>query len=107
MLLKMKRLIFYIIRLNVTNIISDDQNTCNGVKIRPLDFNFIPYSKNNRVIYEYFDDPNEIVDRLRLFIKNGRKMEEIFPDTYVADDCGEEYLIVPCDADMFKSNVCF
>lgn len=47
-----------------------------------LDFNFIPYSRNNRIIYEYFDDPNELCDRLRLLVSsriagNTNHMQEI------------------------------
>lgn len=30
------------------------------------DLNFIPYNSNNRIVYEYFDDPNELVLRLKL-----------------------------------------
>lgn len=32
--------------------------------------NFIPYNFNDRIIYEYFDDPNELCDRLRLLISS-------------------------------------
>lgn len=35
---------------------------------KSLDFDFIPYHKNNRIIYEYFDDPNELCSRLRLLV---------------------------------------
>lgn len=47
-----------------------------------LDFNFIPYNVNNRIIYEYFDDPNELCDRLRLLVSskragNSNHMQEI------------------------------
>lgn len=37
---------------------------------KALDFNFIPYNANDRIVYEYFDDPNEICDRLRLLISS-------------------------------------
>lgn len=48
----------------------------------PLDFNFIPYNVNNRIVYEYFDDPNELCDRLRLLVSskmggNSNHMQEI------------------------------
>lgn len=51
-------------------------------KNKLIDFNFIPYDKNNRVIYEYFDDPNELCDRLRLLVSsrmagNTNHMQEI------------------------------
>lgn len=47
-----------------------------------IDFNFIPYNINNRIIYEYFDDPNELCDRLRLLVSsrmagNTNHMQEI------------------------------
>lgn len=47
-----------------------------------FDFNFIPYNRNNHIIYEYFDDPNELCDRLRLLISsriagNTNHMQEI------------------------------
>lgn len=31
-----------------------------------IDSNFIPYTANDRIVYEYFDDPNELCERLRL-----------------------------------------
>lgn len=40
-----------------------------GVK-KTLDFDFIPYNKNDRIIYEYFDDPNELCNRLRLLVSS-------------------------------------
>lgn len=47
-----------------------------------VDFNFIPYSKNDHIIYEYFDDPNELCERLRLLVSsrmagNTNHMQEI------------------------------
>lgn len=53
-----------------------------GAGVGPLDFNFIPYNMKNRVVYEYFDDPNELCDRLRLLISsrmagNSNHMQEI------------------------------
>lgn len=33
---------------------------------KALGSNFIPYTANDRIIYEYFDDPNELCERLRL-----------------------------------------
>lgn len=49
---------------------------------KSLDFNFIPYNESNRIVYEYFDDPNELCDRLRLLISsrmagNTNHMQEI------------------------------
>lgn len=48
----------------------------------PIDYNFIPYNINNRIIYEYFDDPNELCKRLRLLVSsrmagNTNHMQEI------------------------------
>lgn len=37
---------------------------------KPLDFNFIPYNHKARIVYEYFDDPNELCERLRLLISS-------------------------------------
>lgn len=53
-----------------------------GAGIKPIDFNFIPYNVKNRIVYEYFDDPNELCDRLRLLISskmagNSNHMQEI------------------------------
>lgn len=47
-----------------------------------IDANFIPYNINDHVIYEYFDDPNELCDRLRLLVSsrmagNTNHMQEI------------------------------
>lgn len=47
-----------------------------------VDFNFIPYNIKNNIIYEYFDDPNEICERLRLLVSsryagNTNHMQEI------------------------------
>lgn len=47
-----------------------------------IDFNFIPYNVKNRIIYEYFDDPNELCDRLQLLVSsrlagNTNHMQEI------------------------------
>lgn len=39
-------------------------------KSKSIDFNFIPYDVNNRIIYEYFDDPNELCERLRLLVSS-------------------------------------
>lgn len=39
-------------------------------KSNSIDFNFIPYDVNNRIIYEYFDDPNELCERLRLLVSS-------------------------------------
>lgn len=49
---------------------------------KELDFNFIPYNADSRIIYEYFDDPNELCDRLKLLISsraagNTNHMQEI------------------------------
>lgn len=35
-----------------------------------IDFDFIPYDKNNRIIFEYFDDANELCERLKLLISS-------------------------------------
>lgn len=53
-----------------------------GSGMKPLDFDFIPYNANNRIVYEYFDDPNELCDRLRLLVSskmagNTNHMQEI------------------------------
>lgn len=37
---------------------------------KSLDFNFIPYNVNNHIVYEYFDDPNELCDRLQLLVSS-------------------------------------
>lgn len=47
-----------------------------------LNFNFIPYNVNNKIVYEYFDNPNELCDRLRLLVSsklagNSNHMQEI------------------------------
>lgn len=47
-----------------------------------IDFNFIPYNANSHIIYEYFDDPNELCERLRLLVSsrmagNTNHMQEI------------------------------
>lgn len=55
-----------------------------GVKLlgKSIDFDFIPYNVNNHIVYEYFDDPNELCDRLRLLVSskmagNTNHMQEI------------------------------
>lgn len=70
------------IRANDLDVIDDDVEMVGGSGIRPLDFNFIPYNVKNRVIYEYFDDPNELCERLQLLISsqmagNSNHMQEI------------------------------
>lgn len=60
----------------------DQDQIMGGAGMKAIDFNFIPYNVKNRVIYEYFDDPNEICDRLRLLISsrmagNSNHMQEI------------------------------
>lgn len=47
-----------------------------------IGFNFIPYNANNRIVYEYFDNPNELIERLKLLISsrmagNTNHMQEI------------------------------
>lgn len=44
------------------------QNKIKKIKLRggALEENFIPYTQN--IAYEYYDDPNELVDRLRLLV---------------------------------------
>lgn len=49
---------------------------------RAVDFDFIPYSASDRIVYEYFDDPNELCERLRLLVSsrmagNTNHMQEI------------------------------
>ncbi|RZJ79998.1 MAG: hypothetical protein EOO20_26365, partial [Chryseobacterium sp.] len=51
-------------------------------KFKPIDFTFLPYSQNERIKLEYFDDSNELCDRLRLLIAsrkagNSNHMHEI------------------------------
>lgn len=51
-------------------------------KNKSIDINFIPYNKNDHIIYEYFDDPNELCDRLRLLVSskmagNTNHMQEV------------------------------
>lgn len=53
-----------------------------GKGVKSYDFQFIPYDMKNHIIYEYFDDPNEICDRLRLLVSsrmagNSNHMQEI------------------------------
>lgn len=61
---------------------SDEDVIIDGSGMNPFDFNFIPYNVKNRVVYEYFDDPNELCERLRLLISsrmagNSNHMQEI------------------------------
>lgn len=35
-----------------------------------LENNFIPFNPRNKIVYEYFDDPNELCDRLRLLLSS-------------------------------------
>lgn len=47
-----------------------------------IGFNFIPYHANDHIIYEYFNNPNELCDRLRLLVSsrmagNTNHMQEI------------------------------
>lgn len=61
--------------------ISYDNASGDGIQ-SPLDFNFIPYISNPRIVYQHFDDPNEICERLRLLISsrlagNSNHMHEI------------------------------
>lgn len=39
-------------------------------KNKPFDFNFIPYNSKEKIIYNYFDDPNELCSRLQLLISS-------------------------------------
>lgn len=53
-----------------------------GKGMKSINFDFIPYKSNSRIIYEYFDDPNELCERLRLLISsrmagNTNHMQEI------------------------------
>lgn len=62
--------------------ISDEDVIIDGSGMNPFDYNFIPYNVKNRIVYEYFDDPNELCERLRLLISsrmagNSNHMQEI------------------------------
>lgn len=35
-----------------------------------IESEFIPYNKGNRIVYTYFDDPNELCERLRLLLSS-------------------------------------
>lgn len=35
-----------------------------------IESSFIPYRRNTNIVYEYFDDPNELCDRLRLLVSS-------------------------------------
>lgn len=54
-----------------------------GMKMKKtMDLSFIPYKSNNNIVYEYFDNPNELCERLRLLISsrvagNTNHMQEI------------------------------
>lgn len=73
-------------RFERINRSSDDREGAvggiSGAGIESLNFDFIPYNVKNRIIYEYFDDPNELCDRLRLLFSsrmagNSNHMQEI------------------------------
>jgi len=52
---------------------TDQFNTSGqGIKknYNSIDFNFVPYHRNNHIIYEYVTDPNELCNRLRLLISS-------------------------------------
>lgn len=58
------------------------RNRARETQGRSIESNFIPYNVNDRIIYEYFDDPNELCDRLRLLTSsraagNTNHMQEI------------------------------
>lgn len=60
----------------------DLEGAVGGKGMNAIDFNFIPYNVKNRIVYEYFDDPNELCDRLRLLVSsrmagNSNHMQEI------------------------------
>lgn len=38
--------------------------------LKSIDFNFIPYNKNAKIKYLYFDDPNELCERLSLLVSS-------------------------------------
>lgn len=61
-----------------------ENQTGSGIKrnAKLIDYNFIPYDVKNHIVYEYFDDPNELCDRLRLLVSsrnagNTNHMQEI------------------------------
>lgn len=35
-----------------------------------IEAEFIPYRQNDRIVYTYFDDPNELCERLRLLVSS-------------------------------------
>lgn len=58
------------------------KNAKKGEGMKSINFDFIPYNANSRVVYEYFDDPNELCERLRLLVSsrmagNTNHMQEI------------------------------
>lgn len=62
--------------------VSDEDVIIDGAGMNSFDYDFIPYDAKNRIVYEYFDDPNELCERLRLLISsrmagNSNHMQEI------------------------------
>lgn len=48
----------------------DLEGAVGGRGMNAIDFNFIPYDVKNHIVYEYFDDPNKLCDRLRLLVSS-------------------------------------
>lgn len=48
--------------------------TGDGIKTnaKSIDFDFIPYNVNDRIVYEYFNDANQLCDRLKLLLASKR-----------------------------------
>lgn len=60
----------------------NNPNESDGKQGKSIESNFIPYHVNDHIIYEYFDDPNELCERLRLLTSsraagNTNHMQEI------------------------------
>lgn len=51
---------------------SRDNATGRGMKknYNSMDFNFVPYHRDDHIIYEYVTDPNELCNRLKLLISS-------------------------------------
>lgn len=50
--------------------LTEDENTDDHVHGKGIESDFIPYRANTNIVYEYFDDPNELCDRLRLLVSS-------------------------------------
>lgn len=49
--------------------ITEDEDK-DHIRGKGIESEFIPYQRNTKIVYEHFDDPNEICDRLRLLISS-------------------------------------